>query len=95
MPEPGETPASVFRYDGRFDLEYLRPDERVRSGGPSGECEVVRDGNAVPPLTLEIGDWFARHDDELGTPFVVPADVAYAIVEQEAEGRKAVAPDAR
>lgn len=77
--------STAFRYDGTFPLEHLRDDELVRAAEDTPACVVVRDhghpaGKEVADVILEPGDWFARHDDDVQTPLVVPKAVAEAIV---------------
>lgn len=45
-------------YDGQFDLEFLRGDERVRSAGDgSGAAEIV---TLEGVMRCDIGDWIIR-----------------------------------
>lgn len=46
----------AVQYDGTFDLEFLRGDERVRAGG-NGACEIV---TLEGVMRCEVGDWIIR-----------------------------------
>lgn len=69
--------ASVFHYEGQFDPNHLRADERVGPSTVEMDGCVVYGPDGLVLAELAPGDWL-YHDDE-GELRVVPAAVARAI----------------
>ena len=56
------------RYDGSFDLAFLRPNEKVRAGAKQGDCEIINASERVVAV-LPVGSLYQRNRD--GTITVV------------------------
>ncbi len=53
---------SHFYYDGRFELEFLADDEKVRATGDrSGDCEIVLPSGDT--VHVSVGDYVWRASD--------------------------------